>query len=292
MAAVASGSNDLRAETIDGIVKGFALQEYVMKQLVMVNSSNAWKESYYQETAADLTAQATRSVRGIPRLAAFPFGEVTFQKKSSYQEKYGMEGTISYEDILTNEVDVIARTLLRIARAVVKAVDTQIWNVLTESQTVVDINTVAVAAGSEWDSSTLANRDPIQNILNAIKEIQEDNYNPLAGNGYLVLNPKDFANLLGNANVRNAGQFYTDGVTKNGTVGRILGLTVLVSNTVTADYSAVIIAKECGTWKQVVGLTTETIDSPGVSKTVRAWEIGVCQLTNPKAVCLISNTAA
>lgn len=282
----------LRAETIDATVKGFALQEYTMKQLVMVNSSNAWKESYFQETAADLSAPATATIRGIARLSAFPNTSVTWSKQSSYQEKYGAEDTISYEDELTNEIDVIARTLLRISRAVVRAVDTQIWNVLTESQSVVNINSVTIAAGNEWDSATIANRDPIQNILDGIRAIQEDNYNPLNGNGFLVLNPKDHANLLGNANVRNAGQFYTSGVTENGRVGRLLGLTVIVSNTVTADYTAIVIAKEAGTWKEVKPLQTETIIAPGISKTIRAWEIGVCQLTNPSAVCLISNTAA
>ncbi len=147
-----SGNVTLRAETVDSIVKNFALQEYVMKQLVMTNSSNSWKESYFQETAADLTAPATRSIRGIPRLANFPSGQVTWARKSSYQEKYGLEGTISWEDALTNEIDVIARTLLRISRAVVKAVDTQIWNILTESQSVVNINSVTITAGSEWNS--------------------------------------------------------------------------------------------------------------------------------------------
>lgn len=287
-----SGQVMLRAEFIDGVVKGFALQEYVMKELVMVNSSNSWKESYFEETAADLTAPATASIRGIPRLAAFPTAKVTFSKRASYQEKYGAEDTISYEDELTNEIDVVARTLLRIARAVTRAVDTQIWNVLTEDQSASRINSVAIAAGNEWDSATLANRDPINDILSAIQAIQEDNYNALNGNGFLVLNPKDFKNLMANANVRNAGQFYTSDVTRNGNVGRILGLGVKVSNTVTADYAAVIIGKECGTWKEAKALTVETIREPGVSVTIRAFEIGVCQLTNPSAVCLISNTAA
>lgn len=282
----------LRAEFIDGVVKGFALQEYTMKQLVMENSSSAWKESYFQETAADLTSPATNAIRGIPRLAAFPVGNVTWGKKTSLNEKYGIEDTISYEDEITNEIDVVARTLLRIARAVTRAVDTQIWNVLTESQSASLINSVTIAAGSEWNSATIANRDPIQNILDAISEIQKDNYNALNGNGYLVLSPTDYANLLGNANVRNAGQFYTSDVTSNGRVGRILGLNVVVSNTVTADYAAVIISKECGTWKSVKPLTVETKREPGVSLTIRAFEIGVCQLTNPEAVCLISNTQA
>lgn len=287
-----TGEADLRAENVERVVKGFALQSYVLKNLVMVNNSTAWTESYYQETAADLTAQATQGVKGVPRLANFPYGEVSWTKKSSYQTKYGMEGVISWEDAKTNNVDVIARTLLRIARAVTKAVDTEIWNVISENVTPVNINTVAITAGEEWDSATIANRDPIQNILDAIKEIQVDNYDPLAGNGYLLLSPKDAANLMGNANVRNAGQFFTSDVTRNGIIGRICGLKVAVSNVITAEYAMVLVAKECATWKAAAPLSVVTIYDPGVKYTIRAWEIGTTQLINPQAICLISNTQA
>ena len=283
----------LRAEHIDKIVKGFALQEYRFKQLCMVNSSSAWSESYYKETATDLSATGTgNSLKGVPRLAKFPYGEVSWTKATSYMLKHGIEGTISWEDAMMDNIDVIARTLLRISRAIAKSVDADIWATISENQTPSAINGLTIAAGYEWDSAAAANRDPIQDILNAKKMIAEDNYDPDNGNGYLVLSPKDYANLLGNANVRNAGQFYTSDVTKNGKVGRILGLTIIVSNNVTADYAMVCIAKECATWKEAIPLTVKTIDDPGVSKTIRAWEIGVTQLTNPQAVCLISNTQA
>ena len=290
MPGESSGQLMLRKETIEKTVQGFALQEYVMKQLVAVSPSSSWKESYFAETATELTGGANQAIRGIPRLSAFPTASVTWAKRTAYIEKYGIEDTISFEDVMSNEVDVIARTLLRISRAVVNAVDTQIWNVLTESQTAVDINTIAITAGNEWNSATVANRDPIQNILDAIREIQIDNYNAL-NNGFLVLNPTDHANLLVNANVRNAGQFYTSEVTSNGRIGRILGLTIIVSNTVTADYAAVIVAKECGAWKEAEALTVITKIDDGISYTIRAWEFGVAQLINPGAVCLISNTA-
>lgn len=291
MVNTSTGQVALRAENVSKIVTGFALSSYVFKQLVSVSSSSAWKETYFAETAADLTASGTgNAVEEIPRLASFPYGEVTWTEKSKRHKKHGMEGVISFEDASTNDVDVIARTLLRIARAVAKSVDAEIWDTLTESQSASTINSVSIAVGSEWDSDTIANRDPIQDILNAKKLIAEDNYNP-DSNGFLCLNPKDFANLLGNANVRNAGQFFTDAVTRNGRVGRILGLTILVSNNVTADYAAVVVAKECGNWKSVQDLTTETIRDPGIKWTIRSWEIGLCQLTNPNAVTLIDNTA-
>ncbi len=289
------GMADLRAENVSKIVTGFALQTYTMKTLCLVQGSSSWKETYQIETAADLTASGTRNVKGVSRLANFPDADVTWTEASSRHIKHAVKGTISWEDATTNEIDVVARTLLRIARAVTKSVDTEIWNTLVEvvgsTPTPVNINSVSINAGNEWDSATIANQDPIQDILNAIKEIAVDNYNPYS-NGHLLVTPKDFANLMGNANVRNAGQFFTSDVTRNGRVGRILGLNIIVSNSVTDDYAAVVIAKEACTWKTAKGLTVNTIEDPGIKFTIRAWEVGTAQLKNPEAVCLISNTQA
>lgn len=283
------GQAELRAENIERMVKGFALQEFKFKQIVMQSNSNSWQESYYQETAADLTAKGTRSIKGVPRLANFPYGEASWTKKSAYMEKYGLEGVISWEDEKTNNIDVIARTLLRIARGVAKSVDDEIWNVLSESQSPSTINSVSITAGNEWDSATVANRDPVQDILNAIKEISIDNYDPYSNETFLLVSPTDFANLLGNNKFLN---MYKEEVARNGRVGRILNTTVIVSNSVTADYAMVVVGKICGTWKAAAPLTVVTIEDPGIKKTIRAWEVGVTQLTNPEAVCLISNTQA
>lgn len=282
-----TGEADLRSEHIERIVKGFALQNYRMKELVMVAGGNAWSESYFQETAADLTASGTRNVKGIPRLANFPYGEVSWTKKTSYILKHGMEGVISWEDKMTNNVDMIARTLLRIGRAVAKSVDMEIYNALSENDTPTTINTVAITAGNEWDSATVANRDPVQDILNAKKEIYIDNYDP--ENGYIVMSPKDYANCLANAKFAH---FFQEEIGTNGKVGRILGLNVIVTNSVTADKCLVAVAKECATWRQVQPLTVVTIEDPGIKTTIRAFEAGVTQLTNPQAVCLITNTQA
>tara|TARA_R100001530_G_C4319289_1_gene155246 strand:+ start:198 stop:1052 length:855 start_codon:yes stop_codon:yes gene_type:complete len=278
-----TGMADLRAETVSRIVTGFALQEYRFMQLCMVQSSNSWKETYWKETAADLTGGTGSGVEGVPRLANFPYGEVTFTEASSRHLKHGMEGVISWEDAKTNEVDVIARTLLRIARAVSKSVDANIYDALTSDTG----NTVA--ASDNWDSATIANRNPIQDILNAIKLIQIDNYDPYT-NGHLLLSPTDFANLMGNSSVRNAGQFWTADVTKNGRVGSLLGLKMVVSNNVSADEAMVVIAKEAITWKSAQGLTVKTIEDPGVKFTIRAFQVGTSQVKNPDAICTITNT--
>jgi len=279
--ADSTGQADLRAENFSRIVKGFALQEYKMKQLCMIESSSAWTETYYAETAADLTAGGNRDVKGVSRLANFPYGEVTWTKTSGRNLKHAMEGVISWEDVKTNNVPMIARTLLRIARAVAKSVDATIAAAILANAG----NTQA--ANATWDNAVVSDRDPIQDILNAKSLIEIDNYNPNK-NGYLLVHPTGLSHLLGNANVRNAGQFYTDAVTRNGVVGKILGLTILSSNSITDGGAQVVVAKEACTWKSVVGLTVKTIEDPGIKYTIRAWEVGQIQVVNANAICKIT----
>ena len=276
-----TGEQDLRAEAVSKVVTGFALQEYKMKQLCMVQSSSAWSEVYYKETATELTAGGEVSVSGVPRLANFPYGEVSWTKTTGRNVKHAMEGVLSWEDVKTNNVPMIARTLLRIARAVSKSVDGVIAAAIVASAG----NTTA--ANATWNNAVIADRDPIQDILDAKSEIAIDNYNP-DRNGYLIVHPTNYSELLGNPNIRNAGQFYTDSVTRNGVVGKLLGLTVISSNSVTEGGAQVVIAKEALTWKSVVGLTVNTIDDPGIKTTIRAFEVGQIQVPNPDAICKIT----
>jgi len=282
-----TGMADLRAENFEAMVKGFALQEFKMKQLVTESSSSAWIETYYRETATELTGGLGSAVKGIPRLANFPYGEVSWTKVQALVEKYGMEGVVSWEDAMMDNIDVIARTLLRIARAVAYAVDSQIYTVLSGAAG----NTIAVTASYEWDSATIANRDPISNILDAKKELSIDNFDP-DRNGYICLSPTDYANLLKNSKVINNPSFKTADVVSNGVVGQICGLKIIVSNVVTADEALIVIAKECGTWKSASPLASFTEVDKGIKYTIRAYEMGVCQATTPNAICTITNTQA
>lgn len=279
--ADSTGMADLRAENISKVVKGFALQEYKFKQLCMIESSSAWTETYYTETAADLVGGYGSDVKGVPRLANFPYGEVTWTKTSGRNVKHAMEGVISWEDAKTNNVPMIARTLLRISRAITKSVDETIGAAIVASAG----NTQA--ANATWNNATVADRDPIQDILNAKSLIAIDNYNP-DRNGYLLVHPTNLSELLGNSSVRNAGQFYTDKVTRNGIVGSLLGLTIISSNNVTEGGAQVVIGKEALTWKSVVGLTVKSIEDPGIKHTIRAFEVGQIQVVNADAICKIT----
>lgn len=287
-----SGALILRKENIQSEVTGFALQEYVLKQLLVERSGSADSESYYQENSADPTAQGTRTIEDIGRLSQFPSTKTSWNKKRTYIKKYGGEDEISIEDISTNNISVLARTQLRIARAITKAVDDDIFDTITENRSAVNINSVSITAGNEWDATIEANRDPIYDILQAIQKIEENNYKIRDGGGFLLVNPKQYTNLMRNTKISNNPSWQVLSDAQNGRVARLLNLTVLVSNSVTADYAAVVKAKEVGDWVTVDPLTVVTIDEPGIKVTIRAWERGAPMLINPKAVTLISNTDA
>lgn len=282
---------DLRSEVVDRVVRDFALQEFKIKNIVSVVPTSAWKNTYWREGRSELTGGTGNAFEGTPRLAAFPRARVTWTEANTYLTKFAAEEEISMEDERTSEIDVVARTLLRIARGVANAVDSYLWGQLSESQSATNINSVAIAAGSEWDSSTIVNRDPLRNILHAMRLIQEFNYDVYNG-GYLLLSPQDFQALMAHEDVKKAADFFTSDVTRNGQVGRLLGLTIVVSPVVTADYAMVCLGKQAMTYKQLEALKSEVINDPGIKKTIRAWEVGVAQLHDPKAVTLISNTQA
>lgn len=287
-----TGEADLRKEYVDGAVKAVALMEYKLKTLCSIDTSSAWTETYYRETNTELTGGGVASpttVKGIPRLAPFPYGEASWTKVSALIEKYGMEGMISYEDENLNNIPMIQRTILRVGRAVAYAVDCQIAAVMLASAG----NTFGITAGSEWDSATVANRDPVFDILTGIQYLRADNIDALNGNGYLCLNGTDYTNILSNSKVINNPTFKTADVVSNGVVGQICGLKIMVTQALeatTPDVAYIVVSKEALTWKEATPLTVLQIEDPGIKTTIRAFELGVCQIPSPSAVCKITNT--
>ena len=179
----------------------------------------------------------------------------------------------------------LQRKIYRLGRKIVYQVDKAIHDDVEANFG----NTVAITAGSEWDSATVANRDPVKDILDAIQTLRVDGIDALAGNGYLVVNGTDYTNIISNTKVLNH-PTYTSGVMSNGRVGSLLGLTIVVSEVVTAENAYVLVAKQGMVWKQAEGMKVVTIVDEGKSTTIRAWERGVFQLQAPNEVCKITNT--
>ena len=245
------GQSSIRGENIERAVKGFALKEFKLKTPLLLQSSSNWTETYYRETAADLTAPSeTFNIQGVSRGGAFPHVDPSWTKVQGAHVKFAAEGNVFMEDKITDAIDVQARTLLRVARSIASAVDTYIYTQLTAATGTSGV----VAASDTWNSATVANRDPIGDILKGIAAMEENNYNILA-NGYLLLTPLDYSSLLRNSKVINNPSFKTADVVSNGIVGQICGLKIIVSNNVTAGEAMMIIGQQAATYKSAVPLT-------------------------------------
>jgi hypothetical protein len=282
----------LRKEYVDTAVKAVALVEYKLRTLCTIDTSNAYTESYFRETNTDptspTTVATTTNIRGIPRFSPFPAGRVGETKVSALIEKYGMEQVISMEDGLMNYIPMAARASLRLGRAVSKSISGAIVAVMSASFG----NTVAVTAGYEWNSATIENRNPLKNILDGIQTMRVDGINALNGNGYLVLNGDSYTDLITNEQVYKNPTFKAYDVVANGVVAQVAGLKIMLDEEVVADTGYIVIKGEAMTWKVAQALKIELIEDPGIKDTIRAYELGVVQLTAPNAVCKFTNLRA
>ncbi len=189
------------------------------------------------------------------------------------------------EDILTDTINVQARSAFKIAQSIANAIDLKIYNDLTTKTGTAG----TVSAVAPWDASAEASRKPIEDILRGIQKITENNYDAKAG-GVLLVNPHDYASLMMNSKVINNPSFKTADVVSNGVVGQIAGLTIVESTTVTDDEAMIIIRSRTATWMSVVGLTSAIIIKPGISTTIRSWEIGLMKITDPLTIYTIEGT--
>lgn len=278
---------DMRKEYIDSAVKAVNQDMSKLKNLCIIDSSSAWTESYYRETNADSTDGGTgSSIKGIPQMAPFPFVQVTETKVSSVVLKYGDESVISLEMQQEATVPMLQRHILRMARKVNWQIDTAIEAIMSSDAG----NTFAITADYEWDSATIAQRDPVYDILYGINMLRADGIDALNGNGYLVVNGTDYTNIISNTKILNHPTFQSVSAVQNGIVGSLAGLKIMVSEAVTADQAYIVVKGESLVWKQAQPLKTVTIDDPGKSTTIRCWERGVCQLHAPNGICKITNT--
>lgn len=282
---------DIRGLDIDKVVKGFALVDYTFKQDCTVSTTSADQIRYYTETSADLTATAPSVVANVSPLSVFPTLEETWTRNSTYVRKYAAEGFLSMEDIKSSDIDVLTRTLLRLTRAVLKQVDTRIYNVMTESLSPSNIQTFATTAvgGDQWDAASAAG-EIIKDLVHAKKLIYDYGYNPEGAS--LIVNQvqyRDILNWLISGKGSNIPAFASEKV-RTGVMMELVGLNVKVSPNATTDYALIIVPQVACTWKSHTPITSRAIEDPGLGTKIRVWEIGEAYLTDPKAVVLITDT--
>lgn len=276
------GEIDIRGQNFERAVKGFANKLYKLSQILLNESSSNNSENYYRETNTPLAAIGNRNVNDVARGALPPELHPSWTLVTTYHKKFMGQALIFYEDALTNAINTQARAAFRVAESIVNAKDLYIYTQLTAATS----TSGDVAAADDWDSATVANRDPIGDILIGEGAMMTNNYDVLS-NGYLLIKPVDYASLIRNSKVINNPSFKTADVVSNGVVGQICGLKIIVSTNVSADEAMIVMGQRAATWKGVVGLRSAVITDQGVSIKVRAWEMGHIQITDPKAIYCI-----
>jgi hypothetical protein len=282
---------DIRGLDIDRLAKGFAEESYVFKSDCQVSSMGGDSIRWFQKTAGTLTATTPSATKNVSPLSKPATLEVSWTRNTSYPKKYFVEGFISMEDINSAELDVLATTIRDLTKVIVRDVDSDIWDVMSESQSPSNIQTFATTAvgGDQWDAADYA-ADIVKDLMRAKRMIKDYNYNPEGAS--LYLNPTDYESLV-NWLISGKGSSipgFSSEKVKSGVVMQILGLNVKVSNNVTDDYALVIVPKRATTFKQASATTSRVVKEEGIGSRIRVWESGIAYNTDPKAIVLITDT--
>lgn len=276
----------LRAQVYDKAIKQIAQYAYKMKQLVSVVSSGAWKNYFFREQTDTLSGATGNAIKGIPRGAEFPQATLSWERVLTTIEKYGLEDTIPYEDIISNEIDVRDRTLQRIAEGVAKAVDTEIFDVLSEDLTAVNIQTQAKTAGF-WNESSAA---IVKDIASAKKLIKD--YYDNASDFTLVVNPSREIDIMSYVYEKGAqAPMLANQTALNGNIGQLAGTNIITASVCPVSYALMVVPKRCATWKELMPLATDVQERRFKDTKITACEMGVTQLTDPKSVVLLGPIA-
>lgn len=286
--------SEIRGLDIDKLAKGFAEEEYIFKSECQVSSTSADQIRWYRKTAGTLSATAPAAIKNTSPLSTPATLEVSWTRDTSYVKEYKVEGFISDRDIRTADLDVLATTVRDLTRAIVAAVDSDIWDVMSEGQSPTNIQYFATTAvgGDQWDAANYA-ADIIKDLNHAKKLIWDYNYNPEGAT--LFVHPTGYeaiVNWLISGKGSSIPGFSSEKI-KNGVVLQLLGLNIKVSNNVTTDYAMVVVPQRACTFKQLTPTTAVTIDEKLVGKKIRVREEGISYVTDPKAIVLITdiNTA-
>lgn len=283
--------DETRKVTYGAIVNTMAKRLYKFKQAVTIDPSSAFTNYFYREDPTVLTGTSGNAVSGVPPLANFPQATVLWERVASTINKHGLEDTISWEALLTSQISIRDRTLFKIAEGVVKSVDDTIWAGLggtgTTASSTSTVSSFSVV-GRAWNASSATIFD---DLMRAKQIIGENNY---PSDRLLVyISERDHRSLV---------KFFTDKGTQwpdfssnllekpNGMVGKLGAFEFIVSNSVTASNALIVVPQICGTWREIVPLTTDVKEDPLKSIRIRCAEIGVLELHNPLSVVRIMGT--
>jgi hypothetical protein len=276
-----TGEDTVRTTAYDTAISQIAQYSYKFKQLVSVVSSSSWKNYFFREQTTVPTNQTGNAIKGIPRGADFPNAVLTWEQVNSRIEKYGLSSSIDHEDIIANNIDMRNRTILRIAEGVAKAVDTEIYNCLSENLVPSNIQTGALTGGY-WNQTSAAIIKDLATMKAQVKA-----YYDQASDFAVVINPANEPHILHYIYEKGAQAKESGQAAFNGEIGNPAGVRIITSSVVAVSYALFVVPKTCATWKELMPLETDTKTEKFKGDTITSCEYGVTELHEPKQVVLL-----
>ena len=272
-----TGEDVLRATAYDLAIKQIANYTYKFKQLVSVVSSASWKNYFFREQTDVPEGQEGNAIKGIPRGADFPNAVLSWEQVTSRIEKYGLGGMIDHEDIIAKNIDTRNRTILRIAEGVAKAIDSEIYSVMSTDG---DIQTGSLYGGY-WDETSAA---IIKDL--AFMKAQVKAYYDNASKFVMVINPEAEPYVLHYIYEKGAQASSSGQKAFNGQIGNPAGVNIITSSVVPLSYALFVVPKTCATWKELMALSSSTETKKFHGDKIEACEYGVTEVHEPKQIIL------
>ena len=273
------GEQDLRAEDIDEIVKNFALEQFTGRQICSIVPTSSEKNTYFEETDSDIVQMQVDGITnsGFTNSEGAIFEHVnhSWTEVSERVKMHGATHTFSWQVWKLSAFDVKARMLQRVARAIVSSEDGAIFTELATT-------TNTATAVATWDNATESLQQPLKDILIARAALKLNNWSTTE-NLKMVIHPTNVMELMNNPVVRNAGQFHTDEVTKNGVVGKIADFDIIESNAMTENTILFAISQTAMSLYEAAGITTHVTEEPGETMTIKSFSMSVPVLINNNA---------
>ena len=283
-----AGQAEIRGIHIDKVSKDMFEEALIFKKEVKVESTSSREIRWYQKTSGYLTSTLPEKISPIA-YGARPFVlEQSWTRNTSHVKKYMLDSPmINMEDESDSDVQVFLNNAEDLTAAVAYDLDGDIWDVTTENQTPVNINTVA--ANAEWGAAS--GQDPYEDIAESEQKIREQTKQPVknlslyvSAHGY-----KDLKVWLVSVKGSSIPGFSSQ-LAEKGVLIMFDGKRVIVSENVTDDYALLADLSRSTVYKEFKGLTTVFITEPGIGRKIRVWTHGIALLVRPKYNCLITGT--
>lgn len=261
----------------------------IFKPLISSRPTKAREIKFWTKTSGYLTLTAPAKLSNIAP-GARPFvAETSWTTDTKYSIKYMLDSPmINMEDESDSEVQVFRDNAKDVVESIANDLDGDIWDVITENVTPVNINTVA--ANATWAAAS--GQNPFEDIMDAKMAIRQQTKRSIR-NGVLLLNAqgeKDLLVWLVTTKGSSVPNFASDKV-GTGTIDKFAGLRVVVSENVVATYAFVGDLKQSTEYRTFKPLQTWIITEEGIGRKIRVSTNGVAILRKPKYNCLITGVA-